>query len=29
MVTGDSERRWIPVFGVHVAYHFEHHHITD
>jgi hypothetical protein len=29
MVAGDSDRPWITTFGVHVAYHFEHHHITD
>ena len=29
MVAGDSDRRWITTFGVHVAYYFEHHHITD
>jgi len=29
MVAGGSDWRWITTFGVHVAYHFEHHHITD
>jgi hypothetical protein len=29
MVAGDSDRRWITAFGVHLAYHFEHHHIAD
>lgn len=29
MVTGDSDIRWITAVGVHVAYHFEHHHVGD
>ena len=29
MIAGDSDWRWMTTFGVHVAYHFEHHHITD
>ena len=29
MVTADSQVRWITVFGAHVAYHFEHHHVSE
>jgi len=29
MVAGDSNLRWITAVGVHVAYHFEHHHVAD
>jgi len=29
MIAGDSDWRWITIVGVHVAYHFEHHHVTE